>query len=273
MDTVAKASLRVADSAASGPPGIADLIRLPGALSPEQTSMMDNARRMLQTGIDQILLAALARVLAEVLGEGVVAVDLTGAGRSVLKPDVDLRRTIGWFSTLYPVAVSCVGLSGASATQLLDDVGQTMTAVPHYGIGYGILRYLHAPTARLFEGTALADIHLSDLGMLPEWQNSEAPVGWDSDSERTVRDTPPGLGHAVEIRAYRLGGALHVDWWYDCRRVSETTIGAVVERFVPTLMGLLEEAIGGLVVDDEGADDVEALALVDLSAAVLDDED
>lgn len=273
MDTVTKASLRVADSAVSGPPGIADLIRLPGALSPEQTSMMDNARRLLQTGIDQILLAALARVLAEVVGEGVVAVDLIGAGRSVLKPDVDLRRTIGWFSTLYPVAVSCVGLSGASATQLLDDVGQTMAAVPHYGIGYGILRYLHAPTARILEGAAPADIHLTNLGTLPEWQNSEAPVGWDTDSERTVRDTPPGLGHAVEIRVYRLGGTLHVDWWYDRRRVSERTIGAVVERFVPTLMGLLEEAVGGLAVDDDSADDDEALALVDLSAAVLDDED
>ena len=56
--------------------------------------------------------------------------------------------------------------------------------------------------------------------MIPEWQDSDAPVQFDSDSERTVRETVPGLGHPLELRAYRHGGVMHVDWWYDGRRVS-----------------------------------------------------
>ncbi|OOK83899.1 phthiocerol synthesis polyketide synthase type I PpsE domain protein [Mycobacterium kansasii] len=34
-----------------------------------------------------------------------------------------------------------------------------------------------------------------------------------------VRETIPGLGHAIELRAYRSGGSLHLDWWYDTRRI------------------------------------------------------
>ena len=56
---------------------------MPTALTPEQTSQIDNARRLLQASTEEILLAALARRLALTLGEGVAAVDLAGAGRSV----------------------------------------------------------------------------------------------------------------------------------------------------------------------------------------------
>jgi phthiocerol/phenolphthiocerol synthesis type-I polyketide synthase E len=271
LDAVAKASLRLADSGVTEPPGTDDLVRLPGALTAEQTSMLDNARRVLQAGIDEILLSALARSIAAVVGEGVVTVDLTGAGRSVLKPEVDLRRTVGWFSTVYPIALPCVQLPGASAEQLLDEVSQTVKAVPHYGIGHGLLRYLHAPTARVLAATVAPDIHFANLGVIPEWQETDVPVQWDGDSERAVRDLVPGLGHAIELRVYRRGGSLHVDWWYDCRRVPGATIEALAERFPTMLICLVEEAVTARVGEDDGDDD-EALALVDLSAAVLDDD-
>ena len=54
-----------------------------------------------------MLLAALGRTIAHQVGDGTVAVDLSGEGRSVLKPDVDLRRTVGWFNTIYPIALTC----------------------------------------------------------------------------------------------------------------------------------------------------------------------
>ena len=90
-----------------------------------------------------MLLAALGRTIAHQVGDGTVAVDISGEGRSVLKPDVDLRRTVGWFNTIYPIALACAKDDGAK--QLLDNVHNTLTAVPHYGIGYGLLRYLYAP--------------------------------------------------------------------------------------------------------------------------------
>jgi phthiocerol/phenolphthiocerol synthesis type-I polyketide synthase E len=227
---------------------------------------------LLQTSTDEIVLAALSRVIATTVGEGVIAVDLAGAGRSVLRPELDFRRTVGWFSTIYPIPLVCVDSAGASAAQLLDEVSQTFTAVPHHGIGYGLLRYLHAPTATLLAATPAADIFVCNLGMIPEWQASDAAVQFTHDTELAVRQTLPGLGHPIELRVYRHGGVLHVDWWFDRRRVSSNTLEALAEQLPATLIQLIGEAVEG---DQDSGEDTEdeALALVDLSAAVFDDDE
>ena len=276
----AAASVRITaagtDVRADGAPRAGDLARVAVALTAEQTSQIDNARRVMQASTEEILLAALARCLAAAIGEGVATVDLAGTGRAVLRPEVDFRRTIGWFSTIYPVALPCIGETGASSAQLLDEVVQTVKAVPHHGIGYGLLRYLHAPTARVLGSAGSAEIFLSYLGMIPEWQDGgaqegDAAVHFDRDSERTVRETVPGLGHALELRSYRHGGVIHVDWWYDSRRVPAAIVDELAAQFPLTLIELLDSALFG----DGGVDDTEdeALALVDLSAAVFDDDE
>ena len=87
------------------------------------------------------------------------------------------------------------------------------------------------------------------------------------------QETLPGLGHPLELRAFRHGGVLHVDWWYDHRRVAGDTVEMLAERFPAALIALIDEAVVG---DEDGADDEaddEALALVDLSAAILDDDE
>ncbi|MEI7913510.1 MAG: beta-ketoacyl synthase N-terminal-like domain-containing protein [Mycobacteriaceae bacterium] len=273
IDTEVAATLRLAGPFTGNAPGSADLTRVASALTPEQTSQVDNARRVLQASIEEILLAALARCLAATVGDGVVAVDLAGNGRAVLRPEVDFRRTIGWFSTIYPIALPCIGETGASAAQLLEEVSQTIKAVPHHGIGYGLLRYLHAPTARLLGAAGAAEVFLSYLGMIPEWQDGDAAVQFDSDSERTVRETPPGLGHALELRSYRHGGVIHLDWWYDGRRMSAGTVDELAARFPTALIELLDNALTGDGDTDDSEAEDEALALIDLSAAVFDDDE
>src|SRR6202043_3753140 len=116
-------------------PSMVRRARSASPLTVAETTEIDDARRRLRVPIDEMLLAALGRTIAHQVGDGTVAVDLSGEGRSVLKPDVDLRRTVGWFNTIYPIALTCAKDDGAK--QLLDDVHNTLTAVPHYGIGYG----------------------------------------------------------------------------------------------------------------------------------------
>ncbi len=181
-------------------------MRLSSALTAAETGEIDDARRRLRLPVEEILLAALGRTVAATVGDGAVAVDLGGRGRSVLKPDVDLRRTVGWFTTVYPVALTCATDQEASARQLLDDVRDNLKAVPHYGIGYGLLRYMYAPTARLLGATRPADILFSHVGTIPDLpsgQSDDAPVQFDADTAMPVRDAVPGLGHAIELRVYR----------------------------------------------------------------------
>ena len=67
-------------------------------------------------GVDDILLIAFGLAWAEFLGTGgaPVGIDVEGHGRhEELAPDVDLSRTVGWFTTKYPVSLAVGGLSWA----------------------------------------------------------------------------------------------------------------------------------------------------------------
>jgi phthiocerol/phenolphthiocerol synthesis type-I polyketide synthase E len=266
LQTATKADLRLG-SPQEPAPGVGDLVRVSSELTASDTSEIDDARRRLRLGINEMLLAALSRTIATTVGDGVLAVDVGGPGRSVLKPDVDLRRTVGWFTTVYPVALACSTGHDGSARALLDEVHQTLDAVPHYGIGYGLLRYLYAPTARRLGAARPADVHFSYVGTIPDLPDvsaDEAPVRFDADTALPVREAIPGLGHALELRVYRAAGVLHLDWWYDSRRVDPAVVRSVAEGFSTAVMALVREAVAEE--DLASAADDEEMALVDLSS-------
>lgn len=257
------APLRVAAEAVE-PPRVADLARVSSTLPASETSELDDARRRLAMPIEDMLLAALGRTIAATVGGDAVTVDLAGPGRSVLKPDLDLRRTAGWFTTLYPVRLECSKSEQVSARQLLDDVHDTLKAVPHYGIGYGLLRYLFAPTATLLGVADRADLHFSYIGTipdLPELSTQDAPVQLDTDTAMPVRETIPGLGHAVELRVYRSAGVLHLDWWHDTRRIDAAAAQSLADFYTEALLELIREAVA----QDETDSASDELTLVELS--------
>ena len=142
----------------------------------------------------------------------------------------------------------------------------TLKAVPHYGIGYGLLRYMYAPTARLLGAARPADIFFSYVGTIPDLpsvSSDDAPVHFDTDTAMPVREAIPGLGHAIELRVYRSAGVLHLDWWYDSRRLESAMAESLAERFSIALMELTREAMA----EDEMESAGEELALVDLSSS------
>jgi phthiocerol/phenolphthiocerol synthesis type-I polyketide synthase E len=266
LDNATGPRLRVTDNEVDGRPSTDDLVRLPSTVSAEEADEIDRVRRMFQLSLDEVLLGALARTLAQTVGNGVVAVDLVGDCRSVLKPDVDPRRTIGGFATTYPVRLDCVSREHADAIQVLDDVHRRLQSVPHHGIGHGLLRYLHAPTSRLLGAVASPDIFLSNEGMIPDLPSAGGPVEVDVDTSMPVRDKVPGLGHAIELRVYRSTSGLHVDWWYDSRRIQRAKVEALAEHFPAALIELAKEAmVTGRADAESGSASVE-LGLVDLSA-------
>ncbi len=264
LESAAKSTLNVAGPESNQPPGADDLARLSTTLSAADTGEIDDATRRLRLPVEEILLAALGRTVAATVGDGYVAVDLGGRGRSVLKPDVDLQRTAGLFTAFHPIALPCASAQQANARQFLDDVRDTLKAVPHYGIGYGLLRYLYAPAARALGSTRPADIMFSYAGTIPEVpadQPVDAPVRFDSDTAMPIRDALPGLGHALELRVYRNVGLLHLDWWYDTRRLGATDVESFARQYSSALQEIARDARAEEDIDPAG----DELALVDLS--------
>ena len=266
LENAGKTTLRLGTPEATDPPHADDLVKMSSMLSSAQTADVDEAQRRVRVPADEIMLAALGRTIAHTVGEGVVAVDLAGHGRLVLKPDVDLHRTVGWFTTIYPVPVNCTTAENASAAETLDEIHRTLDAVPHYGIGHGLLRYVYAPTARQLSAQPSPDIFFSYVGTIPELPPAQGPVQFDIDPVMLVSEIPPGLGHALELRVYRSSGVLHLDWWFDTRRIENATVQELMAQFPVSLAELIDESRLSTDEGDQTDEDYEEFALVDLSS-------
>ncbi|MFJ6776837.1 condensation domain-containing protein, partial [Kitasatospora sp. NPDC091257] len=114
-----------------------------------------------RTQVNDVLLSALGRALADWTGTGRVTVALEGHGREDLFDDLDLSRTVGWFTTQYPVTLAPAGPADApdwAAT--LKQVKERLRAVPRRGLGYEALARLGSPA----EGAgALRDVPLPQV--------------------------------------------------------------------------------------------------------------
>ena len=88
-----------------------------------------------------------------------VLLDLEGHGREEVFADLDLSRTVGWFTSLFPVRLELGALDleealagGAALGRALKSIKEQLRALPDKGLGYGLLRYLNAETAPQLAG-------------------------------------------------------------------------------------------------------------------------
>ncbi|MGV0792283.1 hypothetical protein [Mycolicibacterium sp. XJ1819] len=68
-------------------------------------------------------------------------------------------------------------------------------------------------------------------------------IGEVADGANSVQQTPPGMGHALEVRVYRTDGMVHLDWWYDTGRFEAYTVEELVEQFPLALFEMTSDAL------------------------------
>ncbi len=101
--------------------------------------LLTSAHQAYNTEINDLLLTALARALHRVRGDEALCLQLEGHGREPLQDGVDISRTVGWFTSAYPV---CLGAGEADAGTHILHVKKMLRSLPRKGVGFGILRYL-----------------------------------------------------------------------------------------------------------------------------------
>ncbi|TDD83156.1 amino acid adenylation domain-containing protein [Actinomadura darangshiensis] len=110
-------------------------------LDAENTSaLLTRAHRAYRTQINDLLLAGLLRAVGQWSGTKTAGIDLESHGREALGSDIDLSRTVGWFTSIYPLALTTPDLD--DPTQLISSVKEHLRGVPRLGVGYGLLRHI-----------------------------------------------------------------------------------------------------------------------------------
>jgi len=215
------------------------------SLRPEETRLLlQEVPRAYQTQINDVLLAALAQALSEWTGKTKVLLDLEGHGREEIVEDCDLSRTIGWFTTIFPVLLE---VSNSSAPgQTLKSVKEQLRRVPNRGIGYGVLRYLSGDemiSAQL-EKLPPAQVSFNYLGQLDQvFSDETTPFILTNDPVGESRGKLGRRKHLIEIDGEVRDGRLQMEWVYSNELHAQETIEAVAESFIRRLRKLIEHCV------------------------------
>ncbi|HKP76952.1 MAG TPA: condensation domain-containing protein, partial [Longimicrobiaceae bacterium] len=199
-----------------------------------------------RTRIDDVLLCALAGAVGEWTGGARIRLALEGHGREEeVAPGADLTRTVGWFTSVYPVVLDLAGADGPG--ERLTRVKEQLRAIPRRGVGYGVLRYL-SPDASVRRALALQpepEILFNYLGQVDSGDGPAArlrfaagPRGGESSLENTRR-------YAVEVNGSVSGGRLELSFTYGKGTHRRKTIQRVADAFAAELRALIAHCTAG----------------------------
>ncbi|TGZ13840.1 hypothetical protein DV517_53230 [Streptomyces sp. S816] len=139
---------------------------------------------------------------------GSVLVDIEGHGREEITDGVNLSRTVGWFTTMYPVRFD-LGLpdladaraGGPTVGAALRQVKETLRAIPDHGIGYGLLRHGNSRTGPGLAALGIPEIGFNYLGRFPMGDTADWAAAPGHDFALDDADEGLPMAHAVEVNA------------------------------------------------------------------------
>jgi amino acid adenylation domain-containing protein/non-ribosomal peptide synthase protein (TIGR01720 family) len=218
-------------------------------LNTEETdALLRWAPTVYRTRINDVLLAALAWALSRWTGRGSVSIDLEGHGREEILDGVDLSRTVGWFTSIFPVALDVTISDEPEWRNLVKSVRRQLRAIPGNGFGYGPLRYLGPPEARERLSTQRNEPQVS-FNYLGQWdaRSDEGGGGlyWSMHgSFGQDHDPADRSSHMLEIVGNSQGGQLAFFWYYQPGLHNRATVESVAGDFVEALRRIARDCRG-----------------------------
>ena len=203
----------------------------------ETQALLRNVPAVYHTEINDVLMAVLVDSLSSWTGSRRLLIDLEGHGREEMIPDVDLSRTVGWFTTLYPVLLD---LSEAeSVAEMLAATKQQLRSVPHKGIGFGLLRYM-SDNDELFKSLPQAEVNFNYLGQFDQitsQSNAFSPAPEPSGSPRNAEGRRT---HLLEISGSIADGELNPGWNYSQNLHHRSTVEQMAQDYLRSLRSIIE---------------------------------
>jgi amino acid adenylation domain-containing protein/non-ribosomal peptide synthase protein (TIGR01720 family) len=219
---------------------VASSAKVSVSLSEEQTrALLQEVQAAYNTQINDVLLTAFVQSLQLWTNSSTVLVDLEGHGREELFADVNLSRTIGWFTTLFPVHLQLEKVNNPG--EALKSVKEQLRCLPQRGIGYGILKYMSQNKAirQQLEAFPQPEIIFNYLGQFDQMLTTSPFLKLAKESKGAEHSPHKKRSHLLEISALIASGQLQVDWTY-CQKIHQrSTVEHLARNFIDTLICLI----------------------------------
>ncbi len=213
------------------------------ALSVEETqALLQKVPKAFSTQINEVLLTAVAQAWTRWTGERSILIAMEGHGREDIFKDVDLSRTVGWFTTLFPV---CLHLQNPSDMgDSLKSIKEQLRQVPNRGFGYGVLKYLcrdNKLTERL-RSLPAAEISFNYLGQFDQVLPADSPFSPARESSGANNNLHANRTYVLEIGGSVAGGRLQLQCAYSENLHRRDTIARFAESFISTLREIISQS-------------------------------
>ena len=209
-------------------------------LSVERTeSLLHEVPTAYNTQINDVLLTALAKCVSDWTNSNRMLVTLEGHGREDIFDGVDLTRTVGWFTTLYPVVL--VLNDGDELGQDLKKIKEQLRRIPKHGIGWGIRRYLgqDEKIIEALKSKPRPQILFNYLGQIDGLLSGSSIFA--AHRELALSRSPESQrSYLLEINAFVFRGKLSVKWTYSKNIHNSSTIGKLADQYIEWLQAIID---------------------------------
>ncbi len=218
---------------------VAEIIRV--SLSEEETrALLQEVPAVYSTQINEVLLTALVRAFSRWTGKRTLLVDLEGHGREELFEEIDISRTVGWFTTVFPVFLDLK--TAIDPGESLKTIKEQIRKIPRRGIGYGLLRYLVDDEAIRENILKLprAQISFNYLGQVGQALEQDSPFTAPPESAGPDRSYRNPRSYLLDIDGIVSGKQMHIRVMYSREMYRRQTVEELTRFIADELRAIIK---------------------------------
>jgi amino acid adenylation domain-containing protein/non-ribosomal peptide synthase protein (TIGR01720 family) len=209
-------------------------------LNEEETrTLLQKVPPVYNTQINDVLLTALVQTFAQWTGSRDLLVELEGHGREELFDDVDLSRTVGWFTTIFPILLQ-LGEADSPGV-VLKSIKEQLRHIPNRGIGYGILRYLSqdADIRKQLQALPKPEVRFNYLGQFNFVQPQTLRQRFASETLGWSLSPKAKRNYVLDIAGLVVESKLQMIWIYSENIHQRETIEHLANQYNSALKALI----------------------------------
>jgi amino acid adenylation domain-containing protein/thioester reductase-like protein/non-ribosomal peptide synthase protein (TIGR01720 family) len=188
------------------------------------------------TKINDILLSALLVAFNRATGAAGLLVSLEGHGREEIPEDMNISRTVGWFTSVFPVHLKSPALSDMGAT--IKSIKEMLRSVPDSGLSYGILRYL-SPDSEKFRSLEKKAVGFNYLGRIDSSVLDGKLLCGAPEPTGAFMAPENGVINLLDINGFVAGGELVMDFGYSTDIWNDEAISAIAANYIGALKDMI----------------------------------
>lgn len=204
-------------------------------------TLLKEVPKKYHTEINDVLLTALVLTNSIINGKRKMSVSLEGHGREDLFDDVNISRTIGWFTSLYPIELDLD--STMTRVESLIIIKEQLRKVPNNGIGYGILRHLLSENIKNSDLSHLPEISFNYLGQFNQSNDKKAIFSVAKENKSYERALENNRPFQMDITGSITNGKLSLNWMYNENKYSEEELKLFSNTYIQELTKLIVETV------------------------------